>query len=83
MMCDISEYLLLGTQVKRFSAKVDVFFIETWMEYQCKEIIKIVQLKEFKEVSFIQGYKPPNQGPSEYQTIPLNKIEDFGAYASQ
>lgn len=26
-------------------------------------------------------YKPPDQGPSEYQTIPLNKIEDFGVHA--
>lgn len=27
------------------------------------------------------GYKPPDEGPSEYQTIPLNKIEDFGVHA--
>mgnify|MGYP001795519435 FL=1 len=26
----------------------------------------------------LQGYKPPDEEPSEYQTIPLNKIEDFG-----
>lgn len=26
------------------------------------------------------GYKPPNEAPSEYQTIPLNKIEDFGVH---
>ena len=35
-------------------------------------------------VSFdIQGYKPPDEGPSEYQTIPLNKIEDFGVHCKQ
>ncbi|RUS24082.1 hypothetical protein BC938DRAFT_474153, partial [Jimgerdemannia flammicorona] len=27
------------------------------------------------------GYKPADEGPSEYQTIPLIKIEDFGVYA--
>lgn len=30
-----------------------------------------------------QGYKPPNEEPSEYQTIPLNKIEDFGVHCKQ
>lgn len=30
-----------------------------------------------------QGYKPPDEGPSEYQTIPLNKIEDFGVHCKQ
>ncbi|KAG1660106.1 hypothetical protein FOA52_015086 [Chlamydomonas sp. UWO 241] len=27
------------------------------------------------------GYSPPDEGPSEYQTIPLSKIEDFGVHA--
>ena len=31
----------------------------------------------------LQGYKPPDEGPSEYQTIPLNKIEDFGVHCKQ
>lgn len=31
----------------------------------------------------ILGYKPPNEEPSEYQTIPLNKIEDFGVHCKQ
>ena len=26
------------------------------------------------------GYTPPDEGPSEYQTIPLSKIEDFGVH---
>lgn len=30
-----------------------------------------------------KGYKPPNEEPSEYQTIPLNKIEDFGVHCKQ
>lgn len=30
--------------------------------------------------TYPQGYKPPDEGPSEYQTIPLNKIEDFGVH---
>lgn len=31
----------------------------------------------------LQGYKPPEEGPGEYQTIPLDKIEDFGVHAKQ
>eukprot|EP00879_Flechtneria_rotunda_P020130 GHRR01021170.1.p2 GENE.GHRR01021170.1~~GHRR01021170.1.p2 ORF type:complete len:123 (+),score=45.98 GHRR01021170.1:1208-1576(+) len=33
--------------------------------------------------TFPEGYKPPDEGPSEYQTIPLSKIEDFGVHAKQ
>lgn len=33
--------------------------------------------------TYPEGYKPPEEGPSEYQTIPLNKIEDFGVHAKQ
>jgi hypothetical protein len=29
------------------------------------------------------GYSPPNIAPSEYQSIPLAKIEDFGVHANQ
>ncbi|KAJ1555813.1 COP9 signalosome complex subunit 5 [Cladochytrium tenue] len=28
-------------------------------------------------------YKPPDEGPSQYQSIPLNKIEDFGVHCKQ
>lgn len=34
-------------------------------------------------ISGYKGYKPPDEGPSEYQTIPLNKIEDFGVHCKQ
>lgn len=30
--------------------------------------------------TYPQGYKPPDEPVSEYQTIPLNKIEDFGVH---
>ena len=30
-----------------------------------------------------QGYKPPDAAPSEYQTIPENKIEDFGVHSDR
>jgi COP9 signalosome complex subunit 5 len=30
--------------------------------------------------TYPKGYKPPDDGPSEYQTIPLSKIEDFGVH---
>jgi hypothetical protein len=33
--------------------------------------------------TFPEGYKPPEEGPSEYQTIPLDKIEDFGVHCKQ
>ncbi|GMH46114.1 hypothetical protein BSKO_14078 [Bryopsis sp. KO-2023] len=33
--------------------------------------------------TYPEGFKPPEEGPSEYQTIPLSKIEDFGVHASQ
>ncbi|KAF7732853.1 COP9 signalosome complex subunit 5 [Apophysomyces ossiformis] len=31
--------------------------------------------------TYPEGYKAPDEGPSEYQSIPLNKIEDFGVHA--
>ena len=37
----------------------------------------------FLMCTLIQGYKPPNEEPSEYQTIPLNKVEDFGVHCKQ
>lgn len=33
--------------------------------------------------TYPKGYLPPNEEPSEYQTIPLNKIEDFGVHCKQ
>lgn len=33
--------------------------------------------------TYPKGYKPPDEGPAEYQTIPLNKIEDFGVHCKQ
>ncbi|CAE7482309.1 CSN5, partial [Symbiodinium necroappetens] len=29
------------------------------------------------------GYSPPDEGPGEYQSIPLDKIEDFGVHCKQ
>jgi len=33
--------------------------------------------------TYPKDYKPPEEGPSEYQTIPLEKIEDFGVHCKQ
>ena len=33
--------------------------------------------------SSVQGYTPTSDGPSEYQTIPLEKIEDFGVHCKR
>lgn len=33
--------------------------------------------------TYPKDYKPPDEPVSEYQTIPLNKIEDFGVHFKQ
>ena len=33
--------------------------------------------------TYPQGYKPPEALPSEFESVPLNKIEDFGAHQDQ
>jgi len=33
--------------------------------------------------TYPEGYTPPDDKPSEYQSIPLEKIEDFGVHAKQ
>ncbi|XP_059474032.1 COP9 signalosome complex subunit 5 [Neocloeon triangulifer] len=40
-----------------------------------------VNLAAFR--TYPKGYKAANDEPSEYQTIPLNKIEDFGVHCKQ
>uniref|UniRef100_A0A2R9AM12 COP9 signalosome complex subunit 5 n=1 Tax=Pan paniscus TaxID=9597 RepID=A0A2R9AM12_PANPA len=40
-----------------------------------------VNLDAFR--TYPKGYKPPDEGPSEYQTIPLNKIEDVFVQCKQ
>lgn len=46
-------------------------------------IIFFLFFKNLDVLLLFQGYKPPDEGPSEYQTIPLNKIEDFGVHCKQ
>ena len=40
-----------------------------------------VEISAFR--TYPEGYKLPDEPPSEYQTIPLNKIEDFGVHCKQ
>lgn len=40
-----------------------------------------VELGAFR--TYPEGYKAPDEGPSEYQSVPLSKIEDFGVHAKQ
>ena len=40
-----------------------------------------VEIQAFR--TYPEGYKLPDEPPSEYQTIPLNKIEDFGVHCKQ
>jgi len=37
-----------------------------------------VELKSFR--TYPEGYKPPHSSNDEYQSIPMDKIEDFGVY---
>lgn len=30
--------------------------------------------------TYPEGYKPPDEGPQEYQSIPMDKVEDFGVH---
>jgi len=58
-------------------------FQEPWLAIVVDPIRTIrtgkVQIGAFR--TYPKGYKPPDEGPSEYQTIPLDKIEDFGVHA--
>lgn len=61
--------------------KKDFFLVEIAMyfrksSYPQNKVLTQMQL-------YLQGFKPPDEGPSEYQSIPLNKIEDFGVHCKQ
>ena len=47
-------------------------FIQWWLSYS-----------DYHFYYITIGYKPQDDGPSEYQTIPLSKIEDFGVHCKQ
>ena len=77
---------LRSSQTFEFSQTVSQVFASG---YVCKQVLHFLFLK-FITVNrwehfllYNQGYKPPDEGPSEYQTIPLNKIEDFGVHCKQ
>eukprot|EP00735_Rhodelphis_limneticus_P009101 TRINITY_DN2540_c0_g1::TRINITY_DN2540_c0_g1_i1::g.19091::m.19091 TRINITY_DN2540_c0_g1::TRINITY_DN2540_c0_g1_i1::g.19091 ORF type:complete len:341 (+),score=36.76,sp/Q54PF3/CSN5_DICDI/68.42/9e-169,JAB/PF01398.16/1.9e-30,Prok-JAB/PF14464.1/2.2e-05,UPF0172/PF03665.8/0.23,UPF0172/PF03665.8/1.3e+02 TRINITY_DN2540_c0_g1_i1:57-1079(+) len=40
-----------------------------------------VELGAFR--TYPEHYKPPDEGPQQYQTIPLSKIEDFGVHCKR
>ncbi|CAI7792668.1 unnamed protein product, partial [Closterium sp. NIES-54] len=46
-----------------------------------QQLVPLVEIGAFR--TYPKGYKPPDEPPSEYQTIPLNKIEDFGVHCKQ
>lgn len=58
------------------------FFIYVFI-FLKQVIIFFLFFNNLDALLFFQGYKPPDEGPSEYQTIPLNKIEDFGVHCKQ
>jgi COP9 signalosome complex subunit 5 len=57
-------------------------FQEPWLAIVIDPVRTIssgkVEIGAFR--TYPKGYKPPDEGPSEYQTIPLEKIEDFGVH---
>ena len=58
---------------------LDLFLIkkkESWMNWRTLQ-------RTYDFAVHFQGFKPPDEGPSEYQSIPLNKIEDFGVHCKQ
>ncbi|UYV71640.1 COPS5 [Cordylochernes scorpioides] len=58
--------------------KVILFMAVRTFVVNCTKVVSCT-----KKPDVWQGYKPPDEGPSEYQTIPLNKIEDFGVHCKQ
>jgi len=70
---DVSTQLLNQSYQEPFSAIV----IDPIRTMSCGK----VSIGAFRTLP--KGYNPPDEGPSEYQTIPLNKIEDFGVHCKQ
>ncbi|GJN01489.1 hypothetical protein PR202_ga18759 [Eleusine coracana subsp. coracana] len=75
-----------GTET-RVNAQADAY--EYMVEYSTinKQILQglfpagKVEIGAFR--TYPKDYKPPDEPVSEYQTIPLNKIEDFGVHCKQ
>jgi COP9 signalosome complex subunit 5 len=59
------------------AGKVEIGAFRTYPEVGRRQLNAFLVLKCLTR---FQGYKPPNSS-SDYQTIPLEKIEDFGVHA--
>eukprot|EP01116_Phalansterium_solitarium_P022691 TRINITY_DN7585_c0_g1_i1.p1 TRINITY_DN7585_c0_g1~~TRINITY_DN7585_c0_g1_i1.p1 ORF type:complete len:350 (-),score=121.35 TRINITY_DN7585_c0_g1_i1:113-1162(-) len=60
-------------------------FQEPWLAIVIDPVRTIssgkVELGAFR--TYPEGYKAPDEAPSEYQSIPMSKIEDFGVHCKQ
>ncbi|KAL6769348.1 hypothetical protein ACKKBG_A30665 [Auxenochlorella protothecoides x Auxenochlorella symbiontica] len=69
----------VGTQLT--NQKYQEPFLAVVVDPHRTEAAGKVELGAFR--TYPEGYKAPDAGPSEYQTIPMEKIEDFGVHANQ
>nr|GEV05650.1 COP9 signalosome complex subunit 5b-like [Tanacetum cinerariifolium] len=75
-----------------FSDGYEAQVLSYWFRSGCDEtgsayLIVLVSINGLIEIgafrTYPEGYKPSDEPVSEYQTIPLNKIEDFGVHCKQ
>lgn len=73
----------------RFTFLLFVFFFLLFESRHERKTIEVLESLAAGKVeigafrTYPQGYKPPDESQSKYQTIPMNKIEDFGVHANQ
>lgn len=80
---DVELHILPLATKYFFTAKdlTTLFPVQQWDKINRKHLIFLSSCSILSIL--LQGYKPANEEPSEYQTIPLNKIEDFGVHCKQ
>lgn len=75
---------LSGTDVKTQSQN-QIPLYEPWLAIVVDPVRTIasgkVEIGAFR--TYPEGYTPPDEGPSEYQTVPMDKIEDFGVHCKR
>ncbi|KAL1189957.1 COP9 signalosome complex subunit 5b [Cardamine amara subsp. amara] len=80
---DAYEYMVEYSQTNKLAGRLEnvVGWYHSHPGYGCWLSAGKVEIGAFRTYS--EGYKPPDEPVSEYQTIPLNKIEDFGGHCKQ
>ncbi|KAG6585421.1 COP9 signalosome complex subunit 5b, partial [Cucurbita argyrosperma subsp. sororia] len=82
---DAYEYMVDYSQTNKQAGRLEnvVGWYHSHPGYGCWLSVSAgkVEIGAFR--TYPEGYKPPDEPVSEYQTIPLNKIEDFGVHCKQ